>query len=247
MTSSLPASTPAQRVLLFGSQALAVDSKFIQKFSTQLHGKEHHWVLDAVSSLAEIWPDVVKGNPKLDNVEGEKLLKSLDGALRTGSISEAFFPLPNVILSPLTIIIHLVQYSALLKAWLPQLGDSEAIPASITSSTEILGLCTGMLSAFAVGCASTLAELQQYGTVAIRLGMLIGALVDAEQDSSLSDGPATSFSVSWTSAGSGASVNAVLEKFPEVRRDFTSEPFGHGLIKRGRHTFQFLQMRSDLQ
>ncbi|KUI67806.1 Conidial yellow pigment biosynthesis polyketide synthase [Cytospora mali] len=198
MSPSLSNSSPAQRVLLFGPQALAVDSKFFQKFSTQ------------------IWPDVVKSTPKLENVQGEKLLKELDSALRTGNISESLFPLPNVILSPLTVIIHLMQYSAHVKAWLPDLSDSEEIPVSTASSTETLGLCTGMLSAFAVGCASTLAELQQYGAVAVRLGMLIGALVDAEEHSSPSDGPAVSFSISWTGAESGTSVHAVLEQFPEA-------------------------------
>lgn len=231
MTPSLSTSTPAQRVLLFGSQALAVDSKFFEKFSTQSGGRNHRWALDAVSSLSGIWPDVVKSNPKLEYAEGEKLLKELDSALRTGSISESLFPLPNVILSPLTIIIHLIQYSALLEACLPHLGDSEEIAGSTTSSTEILGLCTGMLSAFAVGCSSTIAELQQYGTVAVRLGMLIGALVDAEEDSSRPHGPAASFSVSWTGAEASTSLNAVLERFPEVRRYFTNGSFTHELIK----------------
>lgn len=227
-------STPAQRVLLFGSQALAVDSKFLEKFSTQLNEQNHRWALDAVSSLPEIWPDVVKSNPKLEYAEGEKLLKELDIALRTGSISESLFPLPNVILSPLTVIIHLVQYSALLRAWLPHLGDCEEIPASTTNNTETLGLCTGMLSAFSVGCASTLAELKQHGTVAVRLGMLIGAVVDAEEkDSTLSNGPAASFSVSWTGTESNSSINAVLEKFPEVSSYLLLPGHfqgGHGLI-----------------
>lgn len=218
MTTSLPASTPAQRVLLFGSQALAVDLKFFQKFSSQLRDQNHQWALDAVSSLSELWPDVVRNNPKLENARGDVLLKDLDSALRTGSISESLFPLPNIILTPLTVIVHLIQYSTLLKACLPDLGDKEAVPESVTQTTEILGLCTGILSGFAVGCASTLIQLQQYGTVALRLGMLIGAHVDAEESSTLSTGKAASFSVSWTGAESSVSMDAILDKFPEVRR-----------------------------
>lgn len=231
MTFSLPTSSPAQRVLLFGSQALTVKSKFLQEFSTRLRELNNGWALDAVSSLPEIWLDVVKNNPKLKNVEGEKLLKQLDTAMRTGSIPESLLPLPNVILTPLTVIIYLIQYSAHLKAWLRHLSDSEEILVSTTSSTETLELCTGILSAYAVGCASTVTELQQYGIVAVRLGMLIGALVDAEAASSLSDGPVASFSVSWTGTESSATVNAVLEQFPEVRRHSTCGLFGHGLIQ----------------
>lgn len=80
------------------------------------------------------------------------------------NISESFVLLPNTILLLLTIIIHLIQYLASLKAYLhvPHPGDSEAISASTTSSTETFGLCTGVLSVFVVGYASTLAELQEY-------------------------------------------------------------------------------------
>lgn len=210
--------TPAQRVLLFGSQALSIDGEHFHKLSQAVNEENHRWCLDALLSLSEAWPNVVRCNPKLRDADGERRLMDLHTALSTGEIPESFFPLPNSLLTPLTVITHLVQYSTLLTASLPCLNAGDKIPLSTTSSTEVLGLCTGMLSAFAVGCASSIDELRQFGAVAIRLGFLIGALVDVEECLPLSDGRAMSFSVSWTSADSSSIMGSVLENFPQVRR-----------------------------
>ena len=216
MTHSNPTTRPPHRVFLFGSQALAVDIKSFTKLSIQLQEDSNRWALDAVSALSSFWENLIRGVPKLQHSNGGKLLEEFDKGLQTGIISESLFPLPNVLLSPLTVIAHLTQYSAFLRAALPDLNDTDEIPSSITKSTETLGLCTGMLSAFAVGCSSSLAEIERYGTIAVRLAMLVGALVDAEEAAPGSDGSSTSFSVSWKGAESSASLNEVLERFPEV-------------------------------
>ncbi|RYP54696.1 hypothetical protein DL769_010301 [Monosporascus sp. CRB-8-3] len=210
---------PARKVFLFGPQALAFDIGSFIKLVTQLNGAGGRWALDAVSALPCVWGPLVESVPKLQHFEnGQQLLQDLGEGLQTGKISQSLFPLPNVLLSPLVVIAHLTQYSAFVRAALPDLADTDEIPSSIVDSTEVLGLCTGMLSAFAVGCSSSLAELERYGAVAVRLAMLVGALVDAEQVSPDSYGSSTSFSVSWNSAESRAKLDEVLERFSDVSK-----------------------------
>ncbi|KAI1394380.1 citrinin polyketide synthase [Hypoxylon trugodes] len=208
---------PARKVLLFGPQALAFDISFFNKLYNQLHeAPGNHWALDSVSTLPGFWKDLLKNIPKLQHLDGEQLLRDLNEGLKIGDISPSLFPLPNILLSPLVIIAQLTQYLSFLKAALPDLADNDELPASVTENTETLGLCTGMLSALAVGCSSSVAELRSYGAVAVRLAMLVGALVDAEELSPDSGGKSVSFSVSWNGAESSAAVNQVLEKFPEA-------------------------------
>lgn len=206
----------AHKVFLFGPQALAFDIVAFKKLSIQLQEDGNCWALDVASVLFGVWGSLVKSIPKLQHVNGERLLRDLSEGLQTGKISQPLFPLPNVLLSPLVVIAHLTQYSAFLRSALPHLADTDKLPLSITESTETLGLCIGMLSAFAVSCSSSLVELRQHGAVAVRLAMLIGALVDAEEASPDSEGSSMSFSVSWNGIGSITRLNEVLEKFPEV-------------------------------
>lgn len=70
----------------------------------------------------------------------------------------------------------------------------------MTAGAEALGLCTGILSAFAVASSKTLDDVQRYGAASVRLAMLSGALVDIEDDSHDAGHKATSFSVSWSAS-----------------------------------------------
>lgn len=207
------------KVFLFGPQALAFDAKLF----TTLHSHLYNcWASDALSDLPNIWESLVKRVPKLQHVEGDRLLRELHRGLQTGSLPDSLFPLPNILLSPLVIIVQLTQYLAFVRSAFPDLADTDELPQSVMETSESLGLCTGILSAFAVSCASSLAKVQQYGAVAVRLSMLVGALVDAEEASPGTGSPALSFSMSWNSSESRASVDEVLAEFAEVNQPQTT-------------------------
>jgi hypothetical protein len=127
------------------------------------------------------------------------------------------FPLPNILLTPLVVITHLSQYWKFLE--LVQLGSSDHNDphTSLTRDAETLGLCTGLLSAAAVSCSANKPQLQHYGAVAVRLAMLVGALVDA-RDTQTS--PSKCLSAAWSSPAAAARMTAILETFPEVRACF---------------------------
>ncbi|GAQ08086.1 hypothetical protein ALT_5407 [Aspergillus lentulus] len=205
------------KVFLFGPQALALDAKFFHQLRLSLHADQHaKWALSIVSELLQVWEILIQKVPKLQHLNGAQLLRDLNQGLQTGEISPSLFPLPNILLSPLVVIAQLTQYVNLLTATLPNLGETDEFPASVTETAETLGLCTGILSAFAVSSSSSLAQLYKNGAVAVRLAMLAGALVDAEQISSDSDRLATSVSVSWNGVESSATLSRVLKECPEA-------------------------------
>lgn len=206
-------------LLVFGPQALNFDIVAFQKLRTQLHEEaQHQWALEVVHELPSHWETVSKKISLFQYIDGKQQLEELSAALDNSELPLSSFPLSNILLSPLVVIAQLTQYRDFLHAAFPELKETDRFPACLASSIETLGLCTGTLGAFAVACSSTLAELYIYGKTAVRLAMLLGALVDAEESSPTSDGKASSFSVSWNSVKSDEVLTSILQKFDEVRR-----------------------------
>ena len=217
MVASLSGTKPNTKVLVFGPQALKFDAGSLNKLRRQMQETPHHgWILDTVSTLCSDWNALSSSITKLQTSNGKQLLVDLDKWLRGGEIPQSSFPLPNILLSPLTVIAQLTQYTAFLKAAFSDSPDTRELPSSILASTERLGLCTGTLSAFAAACSSSQPALHHHGAVAVRLAMLVGALVDAVDASPNPEGRSISFSAFWNTAESSGTVNEVLKNFPEV-------------------------------
>lgn len=106
--------------------------------------------------------------------------------------------MPSTILAPIVIISQLVQYSTFREL---QNGDDGEEELKIE---ETVGFCIGLLSAFAVSLShrTTPAEFEQHASAAVRLAMLIGAVVDA-QDAQDNSGPSTTLSVAWKRGDAG--------------------------------------------
>jgi hypothetical protein len=83
----------------------------------------------------------------------------------------------------------------------------------MSEGMETLGLCTGTLSAFAVDSSPSIEGIHQHGAVAVRLAILNGAIVDAEEASAGPGGESVSFSVSGT-VRSLVSHSPVSRHFP---------------------------------
>jgi hypothetical protein len=114
---------------------------------------------------------------------------------------------PNVLLAPLTVIIHISQYSQYLNGLRLDHGlvgadagadghgyiregfaaaASDHTPDTGTdigtgTAAQFQGLCIGTLSATAMQSSTTRAELGQNAAAAVRLAMCIGAYIDAER------------------------------------------------------------------
>ncbi|OLN89945.1 Iterative polyketide synthase CazM 11 [Colletotrichum chlorophyti] len=135
-------------------------------------------------------------------------------------------PLPNTLLVPLVVAYQMTQYEAFINQ--VAIDWAEVAPADM----EALGLCTGLLTAFAASSAGGSKELlAKYGAVAMRLGLLVGMVVDAQDSLE----PARSLSVAWNSAESGREARRILESdefrgtyvsvhFDETRATVTTSP-----------------------
>lgn len=205
------------KLLVFGPQALSFSAASFESLRAKLEQDDlNTWALDVLSTVPAMLTLLSTKIPKLQILDQQNLLKSLIKALRTGEHTHDFFPLPNTLLSPLVVISHLAEYFAFVKAVNPDLHKLSRLSASVTDNTETLGLCTGVLSAFAVKAASSVADLKRCGAAAVRLAALSGALVDAEDASRPAAERSKSFSASWAAA-SMTGLETVLQKFPEVR------------------------------
>lgn len=196
-----------EALLLFGSQALSFDTKdFNELFVKVRNTPEHAWIDGAIASLPECWASFVNAFPKYGANEGTlEALVELNESFQAKRLPALMEPLPNAVLGPLVVITHLVEY-------IQYLAMTASRPMNIQG---VLGLCTGLLSAFAVSSSSDHEELRTQGANAVRLAMMIGGMVDAQEvlDSS---GKSRTLAASWTGDQIGEHIERVLGDFPDV-------------------------------
>ncbi|KFZ17736.1 hypothetical protein V502_04427 [Pseudogymnoascus sp. VKM F-4520 (FW-2644)] len=203
-------------VLLFGSLALSFDAPtFHQLRNTVTEGENYSWILDTVAELPQCLKTVTQEFPDFQAGPGIQLLEDMSRWFETGHIPDTAFPLPNILLNPLVIITHLTQYSKYLEVANRNSCKGDDIFASSATDRETLGFCTGLLSAAAVSSSASKEQFQKYGAVALRIGMLVGLVVDTE-DASAELGESVSFSVVWNSAEAHEEIKHMLKSFPDA-------------------------------
>ncbi len=197
--------------LVFGSQDLDLDETSAKKLrTTLLQTPSSQWILDTLTELPQHWQAISQTHSVLSDFPGHRYLKQLIGWLQKGTFTDES-PLPNIIVTPLVVITHLSQYTAFVKQLHPGIAPGDPLKAALQLPTETIGLCTGLLSSAAIASAATLAQLETYGAVAIRMAMAIGALVDATDTE-----PWSSVVVGWTSSAAGDELAGLLKDFPKV-------------------------------
>ncbi|KAL8907697.1 MAG: hypothetical protein Q9207_001266 [Kuettlingeria erythrocarpa] len=175
----------------------------------------HRWVLAVIEELPYHWDTLSKEFPHLSAVPGQKLLDDLAGWFRDGAMpTQSSLPLPNVLLSPLVVIAQLAQYAEYLQLCHPKSNGEDLCTASM-SSTETLGFCTGILSAIVVSCSTNQTQFARHGATAVRLALLIGGIVDA-QDARDEHGASRSLATVWKSHQSRLEMIRILGAFPEA-------------------------------
>jgi hypothetical protein len=217
MVDRLASPVEGNSILLFGPQALSLDAEAFQRIrATVLSTEKHHWILDTIAELPECVDIISKARPDIVAQKTRKLLEDLNAWFKTGHLPDTPFILPNTLLTPLVIIAQLTQYTQYLELSNPNVKKDEDIYALPKDRRETLGFCTGLLSALAVSSSRNKEQFRKYGAVALRLGMLIGIMVDS-QDASSETGPSKSLATVWNSVASRNQIARILEGFPEVR------------------------------
>lgn len=208
-------------LLLFGPQALSFSIESLNTLRRFLREAEDcKWMLDTVADLPSRWKDLVQAFPKLEEaIPGGKFLSDLKHWFLSSDEPASFgAQLPNVLLTPLVVLTQLTQFSRYMSLKQKQGGKNNDVFQSLAQDHhfETIGLCTGLLSASAISSASDVATFRQYGAVAVRLAMIIGALVDAQDASNTLHGPSKSFALAWTTPDMAGNMVRVLDKFPEA-------------------------------
>ncbi len=205
-------------IFLFGPQALSFDEDDFRNLrSTVMKTEHHHWVLDTIAGLPNCMESISIACPKLMTGSRSRLsiLEDLQNWFSTGRTSQEPGNLPNILLSPLVVITQLVQYTEYQMISRPSLEKGEDLYDLSNQNAETLGFCTGLLSALAVSSSRNRESFEQFGAVAIRIGMLIGMVVDA-QNAAEKSGPPKSLATIWHSAEEKQKMSEILDIFPEV-------------------------------
>lgn len=211
---SLPVAGPD--IFLFGPLALSFDcDSFAQLRKTIVENEEHNWIRDVIIGLPLYWKTIVAAIPDLKAAPNLEDLEDLSGAFTTGQSLKSHFPLPNAVLIPLIVSLHLIEYASFTKHTNIELDTCVDHFALSKEGQETLGLCTGLLSALAVSCAGNKAQFQKYAAVAVRLGLLIGMVVDGH-DAISELGPSRSISTAWNSVEKATDMHRILKDFPHV-------------------------------
>ncbi|KAI0405426.1 putative polyketide synthase [Xylaria palmicola] len=182
----------APTVLLFGSLALSFDATAFHRLRQTLTGTGSlAWLFGTLSNLADDCEVVFNSIPRFRQNHVRDQLIDVRDALSTGRSIRVAGRLPSTVLIPLVVASHIAQYTTLL-------GHHGITHEEYVAENrrEIVGLCTGLLAAFAVGGAHCHADLEKYGAAAVRLGMLVGLAIDLGDALS----PCKSLSVGWNSS-----------------------------------------------
>ncbi|PYH90619.1 polyketide synthase [Aspergillus ellipticus CBS 707.79] len=193
------------KLLLFGPQALSFNVDSLCQLRSILHHSPglFQWALDVLAELPALWDDLVTAIPNLrDLPDVAQRLKELSEWFQSSNqeVPRVAFPLQNVLLTPLVVLTQLAQYAVFVQA-------VEGEGSSLGEDVQTVGLCTGLLSALAVSAGRTREELGTWGKVAVRLAVVVGAVVDLDD---LKE-EAQSLAVSWGVKDSMDVVGGVLE------------------------------------
>jgi hypothetical protein len=224
ITTIMMAQSATEGIMVFGPQCLSLDQELGHWLRDQLlNDPELHWALESLRSLHSYAHNISSAIPILHHLDLDDVLQRLSSWLQTGPDKENIlhWPLSNTILTPLTVTLHLVQLLQGTKQPYPsqnttKLADGCArlkLPGKVP---EILGLCTGSLSAAVISCSHNEEKLKAFVSVALRLAMLIGAIVDATDLSLRQSERAFSCSVSWTHSNGHQILKEIISNFPSV-------------------------------
>lgn len=205
-------------IFLFGPLALSFNrDSFIQLRKVLQEHQEHKWALDTIAALPQYWRTIVAAIPDLEVGGQLERLEDLKESISTGQCLKTEFPLPNTLLIPLVVSLQLTRYVSFIEHTSAELGNDVDVFGLNKDGQETIGFCTGMLSSLAISLAGSKEQFLKYATVAIRLGLIIGMVVD-KQDAVSEFGPSKSLTTAWNSAEKGEEMRQILKDFPDVSK-----------------------------
>ena len=168
--------------------------------------------LAAIRELPRIWPSLTAKVPELRTTKGFELLGILAQWIHHEDYFQRDLNPPNILSTPLTVIIQVVQYFQYLRS----LGSTHADVLDNVQSGGIQGFCTGFLAAMAFACSENEAEINVLGAVALRLAVCVGAFVDLDGRLAEPPNPTGCVTVRWKAEMGRVDVDRILKQYPDV-------------------------------
>ncbi|KAI0159791.1 hypothetical protein GGR57DRAFT_521034 [Xylariaceae sp. FL1272] len=136
-------------------------------------------LVDTIHNLDSLWAKLLDQDPKLNAIDGRGAIQKLEGIL-TGAIKEPIHDdLRNIIIVPMTVLLHVTQYISFIEH--SRTVDHSSVLQNVTCKGGIQGLCAGLLSAQTVASAASVGDIIALWCTSITLAFCIGAYVDVNQ------------------------------------------------------------------
>ncbi|KAH9895425.1 thiolase-like protein [Xylariomycetidae sp. FL2044] len=229
-TSTPPTSAPNTRKaksFVFGGHIGPQSKQTLEKQVRQiLEGPNAKWMLDTVADLPRCWEAVIEKIPEVSGtMPGARILADLESWLRHDTASEdAISPdeeIPDIWIGFMMIAIQLDQYWRYLEfRFNGSVGGVEDPQAELvqqhqsTGSQEVetVGFCAGMIATVAVASSHNRQEFEKYGAAALRIGVMMGALVGASEawSKGLGKGGSVSLATAWRTPKQGQDMVRIV-------------------------------------
>ncbi|KAI9844533.1 MAG: Type I Iterative PKS [Sclerophora amabilis] len=202
-------------LVVFGPQTIWPSPEYLSQLrSILLYEPRLSTFLAAVKELPELWPTLTEVEPRLNDVPGAQSLEAIKRWIQQGDFSYTTESPPNVLSTPLTIIIQIVQYLQHLGNVDPNVSHAHVLDSIKSGGAQ--GFCTGFLNAITLACSKDEEDVNVLGAVALRLAVCIGAFVDLDGLFASPPNEASCLAVRWTSEVGKSRVLDVLQGYPDA-------------------------------
>ncbi|KAI1452552.1 hypothetical protein F4805DRAFT_462631 [Annulohypoxylon moriforme] len=198
-------------IVFFGPEIPSFSNQSLLELGSALRNQQ--WAIHALSTLLPTWDTISTKIPSLSSVPGKQLLTDLKTWLRKGPPEKDVGDLPNVVLAPLTVLTQLAQFYQYTERYRDDEGDAWRELLRV-GNTQGLGFCMGLLPTLIVPSSEDMGLWHYNASVAVRLAILIGAVVDAA-DLTHPKGTSESIAVSWQDTEQRENLEHILEQFPD--------------------------------
>ncbi|KAI0165341.1 hypothetical protein GGR52DRAFT_558385 [Hypoxylon sp. FL1284] len=219
-------------IFLFGGHVLSPTKETLEaRVQSLREGPNADWIKKTVAGLPDYLHALPAKIPELSGaISGGRQLANFELWIRGGVEARKLSSdeeLTNTVVGALLVATQLDQYWRYLEIarhgkGLPYDGDLQAdLVASQGQGQQpvVLGFCVGLLGALAVSSSANRQDFERYGAAAVRLGMLVGAVVDAREvwDKGLGKGQSVSYATAWRGARQHAEMTRIISAFyPEA-------------------------------
>ena len=203
---------PLPSLIVFGPQTRWPNSEYLSQLRRVLLLEPRlGTIVEAIENLTDLWMMLEEKDKRLNQVQGLKSIAILRRWLNGEDLPLARGEQPNTLTLPMTVIVHLVQYLY----YFDNDVDYPSQPKILENVEQggIQGFCAGFLAAVAVSCSQNEEEVTNFGAVALRQALCIGAYVDLDSALNLDT---ICLAVRWRSNTGHDRVREIIRSYPDA-------------------------------